>query len=357
MVHVRLFWDMIAEGWLVIYMDILLIYSDNNKDHEGRTKCVLQHMKELNLYLKLEKCSFNVSKVKYLGMIVKPGSLAMDPVKVAGIAEWSTPLMVKDVCSFLGFANFYCHFVPHYSNTAHPLLDLTKKTHPWSWDQSCNDAFQVLQTAFTSQPVLQLSDLSVPFAISTNTSKHASRGVLLQKDLNGEWHPCAYLSQMVGPAECNYDIYDCELLTVMRALDAWHQYLLGSPTPVQVFMDHKNLTYFRQPHNLNHCQAHWLLDLLVFDLHFKHILGKDLSAPDTLSYCPNHIPASNTNNKAVTLLPDTLFINLIDSSLTDKLCSSSTSDPLVLDALHALPAKLPAKFHSCLSDWDYDAGI
>ena len=143
----------------------------------------------------------------------------------------------------------------------------------------------------------------------------------------------------------------------MRALDAWHHYLLGSPTPVQVFMNHKNLTYFQQPHNLNHCQAQWLLDLLVFDLHFKHILGKDLSAPDTLSHHPDHIPASKTNNKAVTLLPDTLFINLIDSSLTDKLCSSSTSDPLVLDALHALPAKLPAKFHSCLSDWDYDAGI
>ena len=64
-------------------------------------------MKELDLYLKLEKCSFNVSEVKYLGMIVKPGSLAMDPVKVAGITDWPIPSTVKDVQSFLGFANFY----------------------------------------------------------------------------------------------------------------------------------------------------------------------------------------------------------------------------------------------------------
>ena len=64
-------------------------------------------MKELDLYLKLEKCSFNVSKVEYLGMIVKPGSLAMDPVKVAGIADWPVPSTVRDVRSFLGFANFY----------------------------------------------------------------------------------------------------------------------------------------------------------------------------------------------------------------------------------------------------------
>ena len=74
-------------------------------------------MKELDLYLKLEKCSFNVSEVEYLGMIVKPGSLAMDPVKVAGIADWPIPSTVKDVRSFLGFANFYRHFIPHYLNT------------------------------------------------------------------------------------------------------------------------------------------------------------------------------------------------------------------------------------------------
>ena len=98
---------MIAEGWLVIYMDDLLIYSDNNKAHEEQTKQVLQHMKELDLYLQLEKCSFNISEVKYLGMTVRPGSRAMDPVKVAGIADWPIPSTVKDVQSFLGFANFY----------------------------------------------------------------------------------------------------------------------------------------------------------------------------------------------------------------------------------------------------------
>ena len=119
-------------------------------------------MKELDLYLKLEKCSFNVSEVEYLRMIVKPGSLAMDPIKVAGIADWPIPSTVRDVWSFLGFANFYQHFIPHYSDTACPLLDLTKKTHPWSWDQSCNDAFTALKAAFNSQPVLHLPDLSAP---------------------------------------------------------------------------------------------------------------------------------------------------------------------------------------------------
>ena len=84
-------------------------------------------MIELNLHLKLEKCTFAATTVEYLGMIVKPGQLAMDPVKLNGIVQWPTPSKVKDVCSFLGFANFYRRFIPNYSTLAHPLIDLTKK--------------------------------------------------------------------------------------------------------------------------------------------------------------------------------------------------------------------------------------
>ena len=143
----------------------------------------------------------------------------------------------------------------------------------------------------------------------------------------------------------------------MRALDTWCHYLLGSPTMVQVFADHKNLTYFCPPHNLNRRQARWLLNLSEFNLTLEHIPGKDLCAPDTLSRQPDHILTSDMDNEAVTLLPDKLFVNLIDTSLTDKLCSSSASDPLVLDALHALPGEVPAAFRSCLSNWHYNAGI
>ena len=143
----------------------------------------------------------------------------------------------------------------------------------------------------------------------------------------------------------------------MRALDAWCHYLLGPPTTVQVFTDHKNLTYFRQPHNLNRRQARWLLNLSEFNLTFEHIPDRDLCTPDALSRRPDHIPTSDTDNEVVTLLPDELFINLIDASLSNKLCSSSASDPLVLDALHALLGAVPAAFHSRLSDWHYDAGV
>ena len=112
------FRDMIAEGWLVIYMDDLLIFSPDEVTHRERTRRVLQRMMELDLHLKLEKCRFTITEVEYLGMIIKPGQLTMDPVKLDGIASWPTPEKVKDVRSFLGFANFYRRFIPDYSNVA-----------------------------------------------------------------------------------------------------------------------------------------------------------------------------------------------------------------------------------------------
>jgi len=98
---------MIAEGWLVIYMDDLLIYSPDSTTHTEGTKQVLQRMTELDLHLKLEKCKFAAEEVEYLGMIVKPRQLAMDPTKLNSIAKWPALTKVKEVHSFLSFANFY----------------------------------------------------------------------------------------------------------------------------------------------------------------------------------------------------------------------------------------------------------
>ena len=277
------FRNMIVEGWLVLYMDDILVFSPDEQTHTKCTKRVLQRMMYLDLHLKLEKCTFAATEVEYLGMIVCPGQLAMDPVKLDGIAKWPTPTKVKDVQSFLGFTNFYHHFIPNYSNIARPLIDLTKKNTPWLWTMTHDSAFSQLKSLFLSKPILQLLNPSQPFALTTNASKYASGALLLQTNSNGDWHPCSYLSQSFSPAERNYDIYDHKLLAIIHTLKAWQHYLHGSPFPIQVFTDHKNLTFFCSPQCLNHRQARWLLDLVDFDLHLIHVPGSHLAGPDALS--------------------------------------------------------------------------
>ena len=101
------FKDMIAKGWLIVYTDDMLLTASNGQTNNEWTKRVLRMMKELNLNLKLKKCKFGVTEVDFLGLILKPGEIAIDPTKLSRIAEWPIPTKVKDVRSFLGFANYY----------------------------------------------------------------------------------------------------------------------------------------------------------------------------------------------------------------------------------------------------------
>ena len=101
------FKDMIAKGWLIVYTDDMLLTASNGQTNNEWTKRVLQMVKELNLNLKLKKCKFGVTEVDFLGLILKPGEIAIDPTKLSRIAEWPIPTKVKDVRSFLGFANYY----------------------------------------------------------------------------------------------------------------------------------------------------------------------------------------------------------------------------------------------------------
>ena len=126
---------------------------------------------------------------------------------------------------------------------------------------------------------------------------------------------------------------------------------------VQVFTDHKNLLYFKESHKLNQQQACWMLDLADYDLKLIHVPRKQLSAPDALSRRPDFIPKEDTDNEGVTLLPETLFVRLIDVKLHKKIARSTKNDPQVLNALHASENETPTRFWSRLSDWKYDAEI
>lgn len=188
-------------------------------------------------------------------MVVRHNEISMDPAKLKGISEWGVPAKLRDVRSFLGFCNFYRQFIPQFSHLARPLIDLTKKNTPFLWGDEQQRAFDGIKDKFTTAPVLRNPDPEKQFAIATDASLVATGAILLQKDGNGDYHPCSYLSESLGPAERNYQIYDRELLAIIRAISHWRQFLLGSPLPVIVFTDHQNLTFFRAAQNLTRRQA------------------------------------------------------------------------------------------------------
>ncbi|ESK82722.1 hypothetical protein Moror_5689 [Moniliophthora roreri MCA 2997] len=243
--------DFMAEGWCLVYMDDILIYSEMAEQHRDRTIRLLQRLKEQDLYLKPHKCKFDVQEIDFLGLVIKPGQISMDPTKLAGISDWPAPKTVTGVRSFTGFTNFYRKFIGNYLAIAKPLYDLTKKGIPFNWTKDCEMAFQTLKRRFQQEPVLQLPDPKKVFIIETDASKWASGGVLRQQGPDGELHPCGYISHAFDATERNYEIYDRELFTIVCALETWRHHLMEGPHPVTVLCDHKNLTYFRTAQKLN----------------------------------------------------------------------------------------------------------
>ena len=119
----------------------------------------------------------------------------------------------------------------------------------------CQQAFDTMKQKFTEEPVLGMPDHNKPFQIGCDASKYASGAVLTQLDTNGDRHPCAFISKTFSPTERNYEIYDWELLAIIRALEEWRHYIQGSPHTTTVLSDHKNLTYYQDAWKLNRRQA------------------------------------------------------------------------------------------------------
>uniref|UniRef100_A0A0W0G4D7 Reverse transcriptase domain-containing protein n=1 Tax=Moniliophthora roreri TaxID=221103 RepID=A0A0W0G4D7_MONRR len=207
--------DFMAEGWCLVYMDDILIYSATKDQHRERTLRLMQQLKEQDLYLKPHKCKFDVSEIDFLGLVIRPGQISMDPTKLSGISEWPAPTTVTGVQSFTGFTNFYRKFIGNYSTIAKPLYDLTKKGVPFEWTKLCETAFQTLKARFQQEPVLHMPDPKQPFVIETDASKWASGGVLQQEGPDGELHPCSYISHAFDSTEQNYEIYDRELFAIV----------------------------------------------------------------------------------------------------------------------------------------------
>ena len=226
------------------YIDDILIYSKSVKEHQNHVQTVLTKLQKAGLQLNIEKCEFNVKEVKYLGLIIAKGEIRMNSAKITAIVNWEAPTCVKDVQSFLSFANFYQRFIKSFSQLADPLTALIWKDIKFDWSLTAEQAFQALKTAFSSALILIMFDSDKPSTVKSDSSDCVTEGVLSQPDSQGVLHSVTYFSTCMAPAECNYDIYDKELLTIICAFEEWRPELEDAAEQVQVITDHKNLEYF-----------------------------------------------------------------------------------------------------------------
>jgi len=258
-----------------------------------------------DLYLKPEKCHFNQQEVDYLGVIVGKGEIKMDPIKVQGITDWPTPTNIHEICSFLGFGNYYKDFIQHYSYITQPLYHLTRKNIAYEWGDKQQKVFTLLKQLFTSYPVLRNPDPDKHYILDTDTSKFAV-GATLNQDYSDGRHPIGFFSKALNPAKCNYNIYDCELLAIIYMLKQFHYLLLGAYHKFLIWTDHQNLKYFKSPQKITPHQAWWHKFLQDYNFKLEHFSGKSNTIANLLSQRKDFEGGVNPNEN-ITILPETLF--------------------------------------------------
>jgi len=173
------------------------------------------------LYAKVEKCEFHLDSIEYLGYVLLPSGLTMSDAKVKTIQEWAEPKKIKNIQSFLGFANFYRCFIFNYSDIVILLTCLTRKNTPWNFDDKYRMVFNTLKQAFTSTSILMHWVPDTQLVMETDVSDYALVAILSIMTKDNKIYPVAFHSQMFSAPELNYDIYDKELLAIFEVFKIW----------------------------------------------------------------------------------------------------------------------------------------
>ena len=208
------------------YLNDIFIYNNIYEEHEAHVSKILKRLIETKLFLDIDKCEFFAKKVKYLSLIIIIEEVKMNSRKIETIVNWKKSRCIKDVQTFLNFYNFYRKFIHNYLNITISLSKLTrdtKKIFVFSWvSKSIEDkTFRTLKKIFVSIDMLTSFNLNLKIWIEIDVFDYVIATILSQRDANDVIRLVAFMFKKMFLAKCNYEIYDKELLIIMRAFEKW----------------------------------------------------------------------------------------------------------------------------------------
>ncbi|GJW64445.1 putative reverse transcriptase domain-containing protein [Tanacetum coccineum] len=243
------------DKFVIVFIDDILIYSKNKKEHE-------EHLKEI--------------LVQFLGHVIDSQGIHVDPAKIESIKDWASPKTSTEIHQFLGLAGYNRRFIEGFSKIAKPMTKLTQKKVAFEWGDKQEAAFQTLKHKLCSAPILALPQGAENFIVYCDASHKGLGAVLMQNE-----KVIAYASRQLKIHEKNYTTHDLELGVVVFALKIWRHYLYG--TKCTVFTDHKSLQHILDQKELNMRQRRWLELLSDYDCEIRYHLGKANVVADALS--------------------------------------------------------------------------
>jgi hypothetical protein len=268
------------------YLDDIIVFSENETEHQEHVTKVLEAMEAHKLHLKPIKCVWNTTTVDFLGFTaVANKGVKMADDKIQAIRNWERPKTVSDTRAFNGLANFYGKFVPHYSDLMKPLYNLTKKGAEFNWTEECQIAFDTVKSAMKTDLFLSGFDWNKTATLETDASNVAYAGIISQKDDNGDLRPVLMYSHTFTPEQMNWPAHDKELYAIIFGFTKYRHFLQTRKEPVQVFSDHRALSHFMTTTDLTKKDRHrrWAEELSQFNFQIQYRPGVENTVADCLS--------------------------------------------------------------------------
>ena len=276
----------------IAYLDDIMIFSKTEEEHLQHLEIIFQRLHEAGLKLKRSKCSFMKLHIEYLGHLISENSIEPMPDKLSAIKEMPAPRSPKEIKQFLGLVGYYRKFIPRFSDIVKPLMRLTRHDTLFQWCTKCEFAFQSLENALCTKPILKFPDLQKPYVLFTDTSKYAWAGVLTQpytEEAEGKvvttHHPVTYVSGLFRGSQLNWAALTKEAYAIYMSVEKLtlpYSYL----TDVEITLrsDHLPLKKFLLKNTLNSKVNNWAVELeTTFNIKFEHISGIKNKLADTLS--------------------------------------------------------------------------
>ena len=250
------------------------------QEHMKHLRIVLHRLKNANLKLKLSKCKFAREKLEYLGHIVCGDGIAPSPDKAETLFRYKRPINMKQVQSFLGLASYYRRFIKDFAKIASPLHKLTEKKNIFIWNDQCEDAFNNLRSALSSDRVLAYPDFDKTFKLETDAS-NCGLGAVLSQQHEKTWRPIAFWSKHLNQSERNYSTIEREAYAIVLAVEHFRPFLYGKRFLVST--DHQPLKWLISLKNPSPRLARWVLRLRNFDFDIEYKAGLLNGNADALS--------------------------------------------------------------------------
>ena len=226
-----------------VYIDDVIVCSDNHEEHILLLAKVLERFKKFNLKCKLSKLQLGAGEVNYLGYnISRDKGIRAGAVKIQAVWNWTAPTTVTEIKQFLGLCSFFRRTIPRFAEVASPLTRLTRKDANWKngvLPEEALKAFQSLKDALCSRPCLTPVSFDREFILTTDASEIGLGAVLSQVGADGQEHPCAYASRVLNEAEKKWAPTRLEHLAMVWACRHFRPYLAGKHFTMRT--DHKPL--------------------------------------------------------------------------------------------------------------------